>query len=142
MLSNSEFGDGFLEVEILENVRSGVVNSDGINQFTAKSGWFQFSAKVTAVEDVSDAYFVMRFNKLGDAVFECKSIGDLKAGKFKIISLFQRLDYEMPEQLHFYSGMEEIRTNLVPAPYTYEFGDFVLEAESGASISDLVAVLD
>lgn len=126
MLSNPHFSEGYLEVEILENIRSGVSSADGALRFTSESGWFQFTARVTATEDVRDAYFIMRYDKLGDAAFSCKSIGTLKAGKSKVITLFKKLEYEMPEQLHFYSGMEEIRTNLVPSSYTYQFGDFLL----------------
>lgn len=127
MLSHPRFGPGYLEVKILENVRSGVVQTEGVPHFTAKTGWFQFSARVTAREDLSDVYFVMRFDQLGEAAFSCKSIGDLKAGQSRTISLLKKLSYQMPEQLHFYVGMEEIRTNLVPSSYTYRFGDFFLE---------------
>lgn len=139
MLSNTEFGSGYLEVEILENVRSGVVKTDGISNFTAAQGWFQFTARVTAHEDVDDAYFIMRYDELGEAAFSCKWIGDMKAGQVKSITLFKKLDYEMPEQLHFYSGMEEVRTNLVPSRYTYRFGDFFLESEQVSTANDVLA---
>lgn len=140
MLSSSSFGNGFLEVEVLENVRSGVANSDGLLRFTAEHGWFRFSARVTAQEDIEDAYFIMRFDKLGDAEFTCKSIGDMKAGKPKLISVFRKLDFQMPEQLHFYSGMEEIRTNLVPSSYDYKFGTFSLNpVEALSEAGELVA---
>lgn len=139
MLSNTHFSDGYLEVEILENIRSGVVTSDGAPRFTSDRGWFQFAARVTASEDITDAYFIMRYDRLGEAAYSVKSIGDIKAGKSKLITLFKKLDYEMPEQLHFYSGMEEIRSNLVPASYTYKFGDFFLESAEAATKSDLVA---
>lgn len=139
MLSNQTFSKGFLEVEILENIRSGVENVDGGLRFTSEKGWFQFVARVTALQDVSDAYYTMRYNSLGEAVFYCGSIGDLKAGKSKTITIFRILKFEMPEQLHFYSEMEEIRTNLVPSRYTYRFGDFVLEELQANSEGDLVA---
>ncbi|WP_309029111.1 hypothetical protein [Pelagicoccus enzymogenes] len=141
MLSSKAFADGYLEVEILENTRSGVVQSDGVPRFTANAGWFQFTARVTAMDDVSDAYFVMRYDKLGEAAFSCRSIGDMKAGQSKVITLFKKLQYEMPEQLHFYTGMEEIRTNLVPSSYTYRFGDFYLEPTAEQVPPDMVASL-
>ncbi len=139
MLSSSEFGKGYLKVEILENTRSGVDSSGGAPRFTAEHGWFQFSARVTAQQDSSDVYFVMRYNRLGEAAFNCKSLGDMRAGQTKIITFFKKLDYEMAEQLHFYSGMEEIRTNLVPSSYTYQFGDFILEPVEDAPMGHLVA---
>ncbi len=143
MLSNPTFSEGYLEVEILENIRSGVSSADGALRFTSEYGWFQFTARVTAHEDVGDAYFVMRYDKLGDAAFSCKSIGSLKAGKSKLITIFKKLEYEMPEQLHFYSGMEEIRTNLVPSSYTYQFGDFLLEGvDQASSEGQLIALAE
>lgn len=129
MLSSPEFGRGYLEVEIVENKRLGVSRTDGALKFTSEKGWFQFSAKVTSDEDIEDAYFVMRFDRFGDASYFCRSVGPLKAGKSKMISIFTQLGYEMPKQLHFYKGMEELRTNLVPTHYRYEFGDFQLAAK-------------
>lgn len=126
MLSARDFAPGFLNVEILENRRQGVSKVEGTLQFTSNTGMFTFSARVTSEVDMDDVYYVMRFKRMGEATFTCRSIGSLKAGKPKRIDILMRLGYEMPEQLHFYSGMEEIRTNLVPHTYSYAFGDFVL----------------
>ncbi len=140
MLASNSFSDSYIKVEVLENIRSGVVKSDGALQFTSEHGWLQFTARVTAREDISDAYFVMRYVEMGEAEFSCESIGDMKAGKPKIIKILRKLGYEMPEQLHFYSGMQEIRTNLVPSSYTYRFGDFILEKPQEPTKGEMVAV--
>lgn len=128
MLSAPAFGSGYLKVDILENRREGVVKMNGGLKFTSENGTFRFSGRVMSDVDIEDVYYVMRFKKVGSAAFVCRSLGSLKAGKPKRIEIFLRLDYEMPEQLHFYSGMEEIRTNLVPDSYDYAFGDFFLAA--------------
>ncbi|EDY81320.1 hypothetical protein VDG1235_938 [Verrucomicrobiia bacterium DG1235] len=129
MLSSEAFGDGYLEVEIIENKRSGVVRNDGALRFSSEKGWFQFNARVSSDRDIEDAYFVMRFDRFGESSYLCRSLGSLKAGKGKSISIFTQLRYEMPKQLHFYSRTEEIRTSLVPTGYRYEYGDFQLAAK-------------
>ncbi len=139
MLESNRFSDNYIDVEILENIRSGVVKTDGALQFTSEHGWLQFTARVTAREDISDAYFVMRYIELGEAEFSCESIGNMKAGKSKIVKIFRKLGYEMPEQLHFYSGMQEIRTNLVPSSYTYRFGDFILDKTDELPKGEMIA---
>lgn len=126
MLSSEEFGDGFLEVKIIENARSGVVNTDGFLRFTAERGWFQFSAKVKSTVDIDDAYFVMRLDCYGEASYICGSLGSLKAGKSRTVAILTQLQYEMPKQLHFFSGSSEIRSDLIPTNYRYEYGTFLL----------------
>lgn len=129
MLSSPEFAEGFIEVKIVENTRQGVVKSGEVLQFTSARGWFQFAAKVTADRDIEDAYFVMRYEQFGETIFTCREIGSLKAGKPRMITILKRLEYEMPKQLHIYSGTEEIRTNLVPTSYTYRHGSFLLASQ-------------
>ncbi|MBK1878852.1 hypothetical protein [Pelagicoccus mobilis] len=129
MLSSDTFGPGLLDVEIIENKRAGVVREGEEVRFLKQTAWFEFTARVTAVEDVEDAYCVMRFDRFGEASFVCRRIGDLEAGKSRIVSILTLLSYEMPEQMHFYSGTEEIRTNLVPDSYVYEYGNFLLAAK-------------
>ncbi|MBC2605590.1 hypothetical protein [Pelagicoccus albus] len=126
MLASESFGHGFVEVEILENKRSGVIQNDQGLRFVTDKGRFDFVARVKATTDVEDLYCVMRFNKYGDAKFVCHRIGSLKRGGSSLITFSLQLKYEMPEQIHFYSGTEEIRSNLVPASYAYQFGDFLL----------------
>lgn len=128
MLSSEGFGGGYLEVKIIENKRSGVIRHGEDFQFVSQSGWYQFTARVTATEDVKDAYCVMRFDHFGVASFQCRKVGDLEAGKSRTVVFLTRLKFEMPEQMHFYSGTEEIRSNLVPNGYKYEFGNFLLAA--------------
>lgn len=126
MLSSERFGQGFLQVEILENKRAGVVKSGEELHFVKQTGWYEFTARVTAVEDVEDAYCVMRFDQFGEASFVLRKIGDLEAGQSRTIAILTQLTFEMPKQMHFYSGTEEIRTNLVPDSYRYEYGRFLL----------------
>lgn len=128
MLSSESFGTGLLEVKIIENKRGGVVREGEALRFVKHSGWFEFTARVTAIEGVQDAYCVMRFDRFGEASFVCRRIGDLEAGESRVVSILTQVDYEMPEQMHFYSGTEEIRTNLVPDNYKYEYGNFLLAA--------------
>ena len=129
MLSSESFGPGFLRVEVLENKRAGVVKSGQEFHFVTQSGWFEFAARVTSDVDLDNVYCVMRFDQFGEASYLCRRVGDLKAGKSRVVSIFTRLKYEMPEQIHFYSGTEEIRTNLVPESYSYEFGRFLLASK-------------
>lgn len=126
MLPVSDFADGFLKVELVSNTRSGVVDNGDVLQFTSREGWYQMTAMVTSDVDLDDCYYVMRFEMYGEIKFYCRPIGALKAGKTQRVELFTKLGYEMPQQLHIYSGMEEVRSSLVPHEYRYEFGEFLL----------------
>lgn len=127
-LSSERFGEGFLEVEILENKRAGVIREGEELRFVRQSAWYEFTARVTATEAVIDGYCVMRFDSFGEASYVCRSLGDMELGESRVVSILTHLDYEMPKQIHFYSGTEEIRTNLIPDRYTYEYGRFLLAA--------------
>lgn len=129
MLASESFGHGFLEIKILENKRSGVVKNGEELRFLSKSGRFEFVARVTAIEDVEDVFCVLRFEQFGEARYVCRKLGSLSAGKSKVVSILTQLEYEMPEQIHFYSGNQEIRTSLVPARYEYSYGNFELASK-------------
>lgn len=126
MLPVSDFGEGFVKVDLVSNQRSGVDRSDEVLRFTSREGWYQMTALVTSDVDLSDCYYVMRFEMYGEIKFYCRPIGTLSAGKTQRVELFKKLGFEMPQQLHIYSGMEEVRSSLVPGEYRYEFGEFLL----------------
>ena len=127
MLPAEEFGEGFLKVTLESNKRTGVVDGgDDVLRFTSREGWYQMTALVTSDVDLSDCYYVMRFESYGEIKLLCRPIGALKAGKPQRIEIYTKLRYEMPQQLHIYSGMEELRTSLIPGAYRYDFGEFLL----------------
>lgn len=126
LLPTADFGEGFIDIEIKANMRQGVVQKDGILRFTSDKSWYLMKARVVSDTDLENCYYAMRFDTYGTYSYYCRPIGDLKAGKPKTIEIFMRLGYEMPQQLHVFSGMEEIRTTLVPTAYSYNFGHFTI----------------
>lgn len=130
MLPTSKFGEGFIEVSVVKNERRGVVSQDGLLRFTSRQARYRLHAKIVSQTDLSNCYFAMRFDTYGKMSYLCNSLGDLEAGKVYSLDISTKLGYEMPQQLHIFSGMEEIRTSLVPIAYDYEEGVFRLAFEA------------
>ncbi len=126
MLPSSEFGYGFIRVEILENVRSGKPSTKSSLKFGPERAWYLLKARVVADIDLEDCYCVLRFESYGEVTFRLKSLGNLKAGQARTFEIFTSVGYETPQQLHIYSGKEEIRSSLVPGDYRYDFGQLVM----------------
>ena len=129
LLPADEFADGFVEVAVNKNERSGVVNENGILVFVSPRDWYSFVATITPDRDLSDCYFAVGFDTYGVKSYYTKALGDLEAGKNRTIRVYMKLRFEMPDQLHIFSGMEEIRTSLVPSDYSYRNGDLLLAAK-------------
>ena len=129
LLPADEFTDGFVEVAVSKNERAGVVNDNGILTFTSPREWYSFVATITPDRDLSDCYFAVGFDTYGVKSYYTKALGDLTAGKKRTIRVYMKLGYEMPDQLHIFSGMEEVRTSLVPSDYSYQNGYLLLAAK-------------
>ncbi len=126
LLPSDSFAEGFLKIDIRKNERAGVTKSGGVLMFNSSQNWYTLICDVTSDADLSDCYFALGFDTYGKKSFYCRSLGPLKAGKKKTLRVYVKLGYEMPDNLHFFSGMEEIRTSLVPINYSYEDGHFEL----------------
>jgi len=126
LLSTEDFTDGFAQIEILKNVRAGVSREDGLLIFASSSDWYLLIAKITPDRDLNDCYFSLGFDTYGTKSYLIRDLGDLEAGKSRVIQVYVKLGYEMPEQLHLFSGMEEVRTTLMSEKYSYENGRLLL----------------
>ena len=117
---STDFGEGFIDIEVVEHSREGVVNQKGVLYFVSTRGWYLLHCKITADRDMQDCYGALRFDEYGRCSFYMKSLGDLKVGETKTFRVYMKLGYEMPERLHLFSGMNEIRTSLIPRRYEYD----------------------
>lgn len=122
------FAEGFVEIEIRRNQRAGVVKRDGILLFTSQRDWYSFIATIIPDRDLPDCYFAFGFDHYGVKSYYTKALGDLVAGKKRTIRVYTKLGYEMPDQIHIFSGMEELRTSLIPNGYFYQNGHLLLAA--------------
>lgn len=129
MLPAESFRSGFVHANVISNSRTGVVKNDEGFRYLSDSGWYQLTVELISDEDMTDCFYVMRFEAFGDVKFYCRPIGSLVAGKKKRIEIFKKVGYEMPQQLHIYSGMDEIRTTFIPGSYRYDFGEYLALAE-------------
>lgn len=120
-----QFGEGFIDIEIVTNKREGVIDNDGILQFQSPQGWYLLICRLIPDRDFSDCYLSLGLDRYGEKSFYPRSIGELKQGEEKSLRLYIKLGYEMPDQLHLFSGMEEIRTSLLPFEYSYDQGQLV-----------------
>ncbi len=119
------FGEGFVDVEIRKHSREGVVENDGVVQFVSIKGWYLFLCNITPDRDLNDCYYAVCFDTYGLKSYYTRSLGHLKANQTTTLRVYMKLGYEMPDQLHMFSGMEELRTSLVPTGYQYDSGDLV-----------------
>lgn len=126
LLPVEDFAEGFIDVKVLKNVREGVSNSDGILRFSRDKAWYLMKATLVSDIDIEDCYYALRFETYGTFSYYCRPIGALQAGKPKSVEIFMKVGYEMPQQLHIFSGMEEVRTTLVPTEYSYNYGKFTI----------------
>ncbi len=118
----TSFGEGFVEVEVVKESRSGVTQIDGVLHFESSRNWYLLVCRLVPDRDMSDCYFSIQFDTYGKTSYLFRSLGEMKSGEEKMLRVYLKLNYEMPKQLHVFSGMEEIRTSLIPAPYRYEGG--------------------
>ena len=128
MVPERSFGQGFIDVEIVKNERDGVANNGGVLEFTSHRSWYLLICKLVPDRDLPNCYFTLKLDSYGDKSHYLGSLGDLVAGEEKMLRVFVKLKYEMPDQLHIFSGMEEIRTSLVHSVYQYEEGQLIFAA--------------
>lgn len=128
MAPERNFGQGFIDLEIVENERDGVANKGGVLQFTSHRSWYLLICKLVPDRDLPNCYFTLKLDSYGEKTHYLGSLGDLVAGEEKTLRVFVKLKYEMPDQLHIFSGMEEIRTSLVPTVYEYDEGELFFAA--------------
>jgi len=129
MFPAEQFGEGFIEIEIVKNKRGGVFNNGGVLQFESPRGWYLLVCRLIADRDIPDCYFTIGFDQYGEKSCYSRSLGDLKEGETKSLRVYLKLGYEMPDQLHVFSGMDEIRTSLLPTEYQYEEGELVFASK-------------
>ena len=131
LLPSEDFVNGFVDVEIIANKRKGIATTSGssLNRFTSHNSWYSLKCRIVSNADLEDCFYALRFDTFGKSSFYCRSIGDLKAGKSKLIEVFMKINYEMPKQLHIFSGAGELRTTLVPGAYSYENGEFLCSVD-------------
>ena len=122
LLPAESFADGFLKIEVKKNLRMGVAKKDGILMFSSSQNWYTLLCDVISDRDIEDCYYAIAFDTYGVKSFYCRSLGPLKAGKRKSLRVYVKVGYEMPNQIHFFSGMEEIRTSMIPMTYFYQNG--------------------
>lgn len=125
LTSVDAFGPGFVNVEVVENKRQGVVDEDGLLKFIAPRSWYRLKATLVADVDLENCYYVLKMDDYGDSAYVCKSLGTLKEGEPRVVEIMIRVRYEMPQQLHIFSEGREVRTTLVPRSYTYNYGSFM-----------------
>lgn len=128
MAPERSFGQGFIDVEIVKNTREGVTDNRGVLQFTSHRSWYLLICNLMPDIDMPNCYFSLKLDSYGEKSYYLGSLGDLVAGEEKMLRVFVKLQYEMPDQLHIFSGMEEIRTSLVPTVYEYEEGELIFAA--------------
>ena len=128
MVPERSFGQGFIDVEIIRNERDGVADNGGVLEFTAHRSWYLLVCKLVPDRDLTNCYFTLKLDSYGEKSHYLGSLGDLVAGEEKMLRVFVKLKYEMPDQLHIFSGMEEIRTSLVHSVYQYEEGELIFAA--------------
>lgn len=129
MVPAESFGEGFIDIEVVKNKRGGVFNNNGVLQFESPRGWFLLICRLVADRDIPDCYFTIGFDQYGEKSCYSRSLGDLKEGEEKSLRVYLKLGYEMPDQLHVFSGMEEIRTSLLPSNYQYQQGELVFASK-------------
>ncbi len=120
-----QFGEGFVEIEILKNDRDGVENHGGVLKFKDSRSWYILVCRLIPDRDMVDCYASIGFDSYGKKSYILRSLGNLKAGEPKMLNVYLKLNYEMPEQLHVFSGMDEIRSTLLPTEYQYYQGQLV-----------------
>ncbi len=118
----TSFGEGFVDIEVVKESRSGVSEIDGVLHFESSRTWYLLVCRLVPDRDMSDCYFSIQFDTYGKTSYLFRSLGELKSGEEKMLRVYLKLNYEMPKQLHLFCGMEEIRTSLIPASYRYESG--------------------
>ncbi len=129
ILPAERFGDGYIEIEIIKNKREGVSNNNGLLQFESSRGWYLLICRLVADRDIDDCYYSIGFDHYGEKSCYTKSLGNLKKGEKKYLRVYMKLGYEMPDQLHVFSGMDEIRTSLLPSAYRYDQGQLVFASK-------------
>jgi len=129
LVESDVFADGFVEVHIKKNQRDGVYTDNGLLRFSSKEDRYLFVATFTADRDINDCFVALGFDTFGKKSYHVRSLGKLEAGKKRNLHVFIRVGFEMPDNLHFFSGMEEVRTSLVPGYYSYENGNLLLAAK-------------
>ncbi|MDQ8204516.1 hypothetical protein [Pelagicoccus sp. SDUM812003] len=129
MLPEKSFEQGYIEVEVISNKRGGIQNREAGVQFVSSNGWYELIARLKPDRDLDDCYLVLRFDSFGDVRYYVQGLGDLKEGKAKRINVFTKVQYEMPQQLHLYSGMLEVRSSLVPNEYCYSGGELLFASK-------------
>ena len=129
LLPADSFTEGFVKIDIRRNRRAGAVYQDGILTFASPRDWYSLIATIIPDRNLSDCFFAVGFDTYGVKSYYTKAIGDLTAGKKRTIRVYMKLGYEIPEQIHIFSGMEELRTSLVPSDYYYQNGHLLLAAK-------------
>lgn len=127
LVPGERFAEGFIDLKVREQFREGVSKKGGTVTFSGRPEWYLLVCEITPDRDFENCYYALSLDTFGKKSYYARPLGDLQAGKTRFLRVYVKLDYEMPDQLHIFSGMSEIRTTLIPRSYAYEYGMLVLK---------------